>query len=81
VGFKLKEYAVPVDKRLFIFAEANDRNDELSLSKPLKEGYIYLSSLSKIEFMQTTQDNLKTNRYIMPILLAVGIALVVWGWG
>lgn len=79
VGYQLEEKLIPVGQHLYVYGEATDRNQQLMLARPLDDQHTMLiSNLSKAEYLDDLQDEVKVVNYGLPILTLIGVALIVY---
>jgi len=82
LGYRYKEWILPVGRKVFIHGEVNDSSGELSFEKPSdpdkKEPYI-ISLKSKSELIRQAAQKLKTLRFFIYGCLGIGVVLSVWG--
>ncbi|WP_433558088.1 E3 ubiquitin ligase family protein [Pseudonocardia xinjiangensis] len=77
IGYEYEEWVVRPGTRLYVLGEANDRNGELTVGKPVDGGMFVISTRSEAELRSSAQ---RTQRILMWVGLAaavVGIALLV----
>ncbi|HEX2924067.1 MAG TPA: E3 ubiquitin ligase family protein [Chloroflexota bacterium] len=79
IGYRYKESVLPLDRRLFVLGEANDRAGELRISKP-KEGKRFIITVkSQEELVQSTISTVKWLLYGGVGLDLLGVILIIVG--
>lgn len=80
LGYRYEEEAIPIDSKLYVIGEANDRGGDLNISAPKEEGKPFMVSL-KTEDQIVQGINKKINAFKIGAFacFGIGLALALYG--
>lgn len=80
LGYKYTEEAIPLDSKLYVIGEANDRNGELTISAPKDKSKPYIISLkSEDQITKALQKKINTFKIGAIACFMIGLGLVAFG--
>lgn len=80
LGYKYSEEALPLDAKIYVIGEANDRNGELSISAPKEESKPFIISLkSEDQIVKDLEKKIKTYKIGAIACFVLGIGLAIFG--
>lgn len=78
LGYKYTEFIFPLDKKVFIIGEANDKNGILQISKPSSnEGVFIISNKSEEELVNEIKSSIWWLQFGNILFLILGIIMVI----
>jgi len=80
IGYKYEEYSIPVNSRLYVLGDANDRSGKLTVSKSKdKKAPFIVSTKSEDELTASLGSSVNGLKYGAFACFGLGGVLVVWG--
>ncbi|MCS6796087.1 MAG: E3 ubiquitin ligase family protein [Raineya sp.] len=80
LGYRLVEECIPVNVRLYVYGEANDRDGELTISKPRDENQNFIVSVkSEEELVQAAESSASLSLVGAIALVIIGAILIILG--
>ncbi len=78
LGYRLIEESIPVDTRLYVYGEANDKNGELAISKPSDNNHNFIVSVkSEEELVKDVESSARKSLIGAIALLIIGVILII----
>ena len=80
LGYKYTEEAIPINSKLYVIGEANDRNGELTISAPKDKSKPYIISLkSEEQLVKAFQKKIQLFKLGAIACFVIGLGLVAFG--
>lgn len=81
LGYRLVEESIPINTRLYVYGEANDRDGELIISKPCNTNQHFIVSVkSEEELVQDVESSARRSLIGAIVLVIIGVVLMVIGF-
>ncbi|PKQ69263.1 E3 ubiquitin ligase family protein [Raineya orbicola] len=81
LGYRLVEECIPVNARLYVYGEANDKDGELTISKPRDTNQHFIVSVkSEEELVQSAESSAKWSLIGAIALVVIGAVLMIVGF-
>lgn len=80
LGYQYNEVAIPLESKLYVIGEANDRGGDLRISAPKEEGKPFMVSLkTEAQIVQAINKKIKMFKLGAFACFGIGIALALYG--
>lgn len=80
LGYRYTEYCLPVNQQLYVLGEANDRNGDLRVSKPLNdEDSFIVSTKSEDQLVKAAESSSQGLYYGGIALVIIGAGVAIYG--